>query len=188
MKRLLKISVLIVCIVFISSCALPFQSSSYPAWSTKKVLEAYPLVDGRIVGGWMGANIGETINAKWYDFTVNNVEIVDEYEGYKVEDSDSHLVHASITIKNTSNKEVYLFDGDFSLVWNLDKEERDYATSIEAYTDTMLKNEMVIGINEEKTIDTVYVIKKSVKKPMAIFYYEQYTDGQKGNKYYIYVK
>ena len=57
-----------------------------------------------------------------------------------------------------------------------------------AYTSTMLTNEIAININETKTIDTVYEIDKSIKKPMAIYYYEQYSDGQKGNKYYIYIK
>ena len=189
MKKLFKVSVLLFSMLALSSCALPFQSSKYPAWSTKKILEAYPLVDGRIVGGWMGANIGEKVSAKWYDFTVNKVEFLNEYEGYKVEDDEYTLVHASITITNTSNKEVFLFEDDFALVWNLDKEDRSYVSSIKPYTDTMLVNEMVIGIGETKTIDTVYEIKKDVKKPMAIFYYEQYIeDSQKGNKYYVYVR
>ena len=51
-----------------------------------------------------------------------------------------------------------------------------------------LKKETALQIGETKTIDTVYEVDKSVKKPMAIYYYEQYSDGQKGNKYYIYVK
>ena len=187
MKKLFKVLSLTSIVLFLSSCALPFQSSSYPAWSTKRVLESYTLVDGRVVDGWLGANIGEKVSAKWYDYTVNKVEFLNEYEGYKVEDNDVTLVHASITIKNTSDKEVYLFEDDFALVWDLEKEERSYTTSIAPYTDTMLK-EMALGIGEEKTIDTVYEIKKDVKKPMAIYYYEQYNDGQKGNKYYVYIK
>ena len=189
MKKLFKVFSLLFAVLSLSSCALPFQSSNYPAWSTKRVLESYTLVDGRVVGGWMGANIKDKVSAKWYDFTVNSVEFVSEWNGKKVESNENILVHANITIKNTSNKEVYLFDGDFALVWNLEKEEREYATSIEAYSDSMLVNEMAIGIDEEKTIDTVYEIKRSVKKPMAVFYYEQYKDdGQKGNKYYVYIK
>ena len=40
-----------------------------------------------------------------------------------------------------------LFDGDFALVWNLDKEERNYTYSMDAYTDNMLSNEMIIHKN-----------------------------------------
>ncbi len=188
MKKLFKCSTLLVGILALSSCALPFQSSSYPAWSTKKLLESYPLVDGRIVGGWMGSYIGEKVSAKWYDFVVNYTEELSEYKGYKAADGKK-LIHANITITNTSDKEVYLFEDDFALIWNLDKEERSYVSSMNAYTDTMLKNEIAIKIGETKTIDTVYEIDKDIKKPLAIYYYEQYIDdGQKGNKYYVYIK
>ena len=189
MKKLFKCSVLLFSMLALSSCALPFQSSKYPAWATRKLLESYPLVDGRIVGGWMGANIGDKVSAKWYDFTVDKVEFLNEYEGYKVSDDSKVLVHATITITNTTNKDVFLFEDDFALVWDLDKEDRSYVSSMKAYTDTMLVNEMVVGVGETKTIDTVYEIDKKTEKPMALFYYEQYLeDSQKGNKYYVYIK
>ena len=43
-------------------------------------------------------------------------------------------------------------------------------------------------VKETKTIDLLFEIDTNVEKPMAIYYYEQYGDGQKGNKYYIYYK
>lgn len=187
MNNKIKVFVLSLLVITLSGCSLPLQQSSYPAWATKGVLESYTLTDGRVVDGWMGANIMDKVSAKWYDFTVNSVEFVNEYEGYTAGDGNV-LVHANITITNTSDKTVYLFDGDFALVWNLENDERSYAYSKEAYTDTMLTNETQINKGETKTIDTVYEISKDNKKPMAIYYYEQYSDGQKGNKYYIYIK
>jgi len=188
MKRLSKCLILIVSILLVSACAFPFQSSKYPTWETKGVLESYTLIDGRSIDGWVGANIGETISAKWYDFTINYVEELDSYEGYDAQDGKK-LVHANITITNTSEKEVYIFSEDFALIWNLESSDRSYATSLAKYTDTMIDDkETPVAIGETKTIDTVYEIDESVKKPMAIYYYEQYSDGQKGNKYYVYVK
>ena len=187
MKKLVKILVLTLFVSLASACTLPFQSTKYPAWKTKGILESYTLVDGRVVGGWLGTTINEKVSAKWYDFTVNNIEELSEYEGYSAGE-DKKLIHASITITNTSDKEVYLFEDDFALIWDLEKDDRSYISSMTAYTDTMLVNEMVIGIGETKTIDTVYEIDASVKKPMALYYYEQYSDGQRGNKYYIYLK
>jgi hypothetical protein len=187
MNKKVKLLIMLAGIFLLSGCTLPMQSTNYPAWNTKGLLESYTLTDGRIVDGWEAASIGDTLSAKWYDFTVNNVEYVNTYAGYTTSD-DKVLVHASITIKNTSDKKIYLFDGDFALIWNLDSENRPYVYSMDAYTDTMLKNEMVINKNETKTIDTVYEIDKTIKKPMAIYYYEQYSDGQKGNKYYVYLR
>src|SRR5574344_791402 len=187
MKNNFKILVLTLAIIVLAGCTLPFQSNNYPTWETNGILESYTLTDGRIVDGWLGAKIGEKVSAKWYDFTVNYVEFLNDYASYTPE-SDKILVHASITIDNTSDKAIYLFDGDFALVWDLANDERSYAYSMDAFTDSMLTNEMVINKGESKTIDTVYEIDKTVKKPMAIYYNEQYSDGQKGNKYYIYVK
>ncbi|MBR1416237.1 MAG: DUF4352 domain-containing protein [Bacilli bacterium] len=187
MKNIKKSIILTSSLFLLSGCALPFQSNKYPAWTTKGLLESYTLVDGRTVDGWMGLEVGTKVSAKWYDFTVNNIEELSEYSNYKAS-NDKKLIHATITITNTSDKDVYIFDGDFALVWNLDSEERKYVTSMDAFTDTMLKNETVIKVGETKTIDTVYEIDKNIEKPMAIYYYEQYSDGQKGNKYYIYIK
>ena len=187
MKRAVKLSIMVIGLLLVSACSLPFQSNSYPTWETKGILEGYTLVDGRTIDGWLGTNVGEKVSARWYEFTVNNIEEVQEYNGRKPEENKK-LIHASITITNTSDKDVYLFDGDFALVWDLEKDERSYAYSMDAFTDTMLTNETVIKIGETKTIDTVYEIDSSIKKPMAVYYYEQYNDGQKGNKYYVYFK
>ena len=187
MRNKLKIITLLMLTFTLSGCTLPLQSTNYPAWNTKGVLESYTLTDGRVVDGWLGASVQDSVSAKWYDFKVNSVEFVNSYEGYTAADGNI-LIHANITITNTSDKTVYLFDGDFALIYNLEKEDRPYIYSKEAYTDTMLKNETAIDKGETKTIDTVYEISKNEKKPMAIYYYEQYSDGQKGNKYYIYIK
>ena len=47
------------------------------------------------------------------------------------------------------------------------------------YLESHVETNLVQGFSE---------ISKDNKKPMAIYYYEQYSDGQKGNKYYIYIK
>ena len=187
MNKFVKCSLLLLFSLSLFGCALPFQSSEYPAWDTKGLLEYYTLSDGRVIGGWLGTSIGEEIEAKWYKFTVNSVEEVDSYKDYKPGDNNT-LYHASITITNTSEKDVYLFDSDFALVWNLESDDPSYAYSIDAIDDSMLVNEMVIKIGETKTIDTVYEVSKDVKKPMAIYYFEQYSDNQKGNKYYVYIR
>ena len=187
MKKSIKLIVLSLIVFTLCGCALPFQSDKYPSWNTKGLLESYMLVDGRIVDGWMGASIKQTIKAKWYEFVVNEVNEVSEYNNYKPKENNK-LIHANITITNTSDKDVYLFEDDFALIWDLEKEQRQYATSISPLNDKMLKNELKIGVGQTITIDTVYEIDKSVSKPMAIYYYEQYSDGQKGNKYYVYIR
>lgn len=184
----IKLFSLILVLLLLTGCSLPYQSVKYPGWKTKGVLESYTLSDGRVVDGWVGDKIGSKINAKWYDFTVNYAEIVDYYEGVKAEDGKV-LVHASISITNTSDKVVYLFDGDFALVWDLENDERSYAYSMDPYFNNMLTNDEQINVGETKVIHTVYQIDKSVadSKTMAIYYHEQYSDGQRGNNYYIYI-
>jgi len=183
MKRLNKTVLLLSTLVILSGCSLPLQSNDYPAWTTKGILESYTLSDGTSIDGWMGANIGEKISIKGYDFTVNTIEEVDSYQEYKTTD-DKKLIHASITITNTIDKEISISDEEFAIVWNLEKEDRSYVYPVKEKTD----KETIIKVKETKTIDLLFEVDKNAKKPMAIYYYEQYNDGQKGNKYYIYYK
>ena len=182
MKKLNRTILLLSTIVILSGCTLPFQSSKYPAWTTKGVLESYTLSDGTNTDGWMGLNIGDKVSTKWYDFTVNKVEEVDSFQDYKPSENKK-LIHASITITNTIEKEISITNEEFALVWNLEKEDRSYVYPVKEKTDA----ETVVKVKETKTIDLIFEIDKSVEKPMAIYYFEEY-NGQKGNKYYIYYK
>ena len=182
MKKINKTVLLLSALVLLSGC-LPFQSKNYPAWTTKGILESYTLSDGTSIDGWMGVNIGEKISVKGYDFTINIIEQVDSYQDYKPSDGKK-LIHASITISNTIDKEIKISDEEFALVWNLEKEDRSYVYPVKDKTE----KETVVKVKETKTIDLIFEVDNNTQKPMAIYYYEQYNDGQKGNKYYIYYK
>ena len=147
------------------------------------MLESYTLSDGTSIDGWMGVNIGDKVSTKGYDFTVTNIEEVSSYQDYKPGDNKK-LIHASITITNKMEKDISLSNEEFALVWDLSKEDRSYVYPVEEKTDKSI----VIKVKETKTIDLLFEIDTNVEKPMAIYYYEQYGDGQKGNKYYIYYK
>ena len=183
MKKLSKTVLLLTTLVLLSGCALPFQTSKYPAWTTKGILESYTLSDGTSIDGWMGVNIGDKISIKGYDFTVTSIEDADSYQDYKANDGKK-LIHVSITITNTTDKDVSITDEEFALVWNLEKEERSYVYPVKEKTN----KETLIKVKETKTIDLLFEVDKNIEKPMAVYYYEQYSDGQKGNKYYIYYK
>ena len=183
MKKLSQTVLLLSALILLSGCGLPFQSNKYPAWTTKGILESYTLSDGTSIDGWMGANIGDKVSTKWYDFTVNTIEEVETYQDYKTVD-DKKLVHISITITNTIEKDVVINDEDFALVWDLNKEDRSYVYPIKDKT----PKETKIKAKETKTIDLLFEFDKSAQKPMAVYYYELFNDGQKGNKYYIYYK
>ena len=183
MKKLRKTVLLLTTLVLLSGCSLPFQSNKYPAWTTKGILESYTLSDGTSIDGWMGVNIGDKISTKGYDFTVTSIEEVNSYQDYKPEDNKK-LIHASVTISNTIDKDISITDEEFALVWNLEKEDRSYIYPTKEKTN----KEIIIKTKETKTIDLIFEVDKNVEKPMAIYYYEQYNDGQKGNKYYIYYK
>ena len=183
MKKISKTILLSISLLLLSGCALPFQSDKYPAWTTKGILESYTLSDGRSIDGWMGSNIGDKINTKWYDFTVNSIEEVESFKDHKASDNKK-LIHVSITITNTIDNNVYISNEDFALVWDLNKDDRSFVYPIKDIND----EEITIKVKETKTIDILFEIDKSAEKPMALYYFEQYSDGQKGNRYYIYYK
>lgn len=182
MKRLNKTILLLSAILLLSGCTLPFQSNKYPAWTTKGLLESYTLSDGTSTDGWMGLNIGDEITTKWYKFTITLIEEVNSYQDYKPSDN-KNLIHASITITNTTEKDISINNEEFALVWNLEKEDRSYVYPLKEKT----PEEIIVKVKETKTIDLIYEVDKTSEKPMAIYYFEEY-NGQKGNKYYIYYK
>lgn len=187
MKKFSKGIILSSTFLLFTGCAYPFQSNKYPAWTTKGILESYTLSDGRSIDGWVGANIGDVINTKWFKFTVNFIDEVDSYKNYKPE-NNKKLIHAQIKITNNSQEDINILDEDFALVWNLNKEERTYVYPKEYSIDANSYKEITIGVNETKIVDIIYEIDNNTEKPWALYYNEQYNDGQKGNKYYIYLR
>lgn len=164
MKKIKSILV-IISIILLSGCSLPFQSTNYPAWKTKNLI-----TNKDSNSGFMGLYVGDTAHTTDFDITI---------ESYKEEDNKLSI---TLKIKNTTDSKKALTNKDFPLMWNLDKEQSSYTYSLDE------TQKYTFDINEAKEINISYDLKNNMKKPFAIYYGEVYETNTDGNSYYLYIK
>ncbi|MDY3948580.1 MAG: hypothetical protein SOZ04_04450 [Bacilli bacterium] len=168
------------------ACSLPFQSSKYPAWSTNGIID-YEEVNGKKTNGWQGLTMNDTAHTALFDIEVLDAKEVLEYASVKPSEN-SKLILAKIVVTNISQEKQYLSKEDFPLMWNLQNNEASYVYSKKPVTSEMLKDNLIVPVNETITFNTLYEIDKNISKPYAIFYGEKDSKNNEGNSFYIYLK
>ena len=168
------------------ACSLPFQSSKYPAWSTNGIID-YEEVNGKKTNGWQGLTMNDTAHTALFDIEVLDAKEVLEYASVKPSEN-SKLVLAKIAVTNISQEKQYLSKEDFPLMWNLQNNEASYVYSKKPVTSEMLKDNLIVPVNETITFNTLYEIDKIISKPYAIFYGEKDSKNNEGHAFYIYLK
>lgn len=164
MKKIKSI-LIILSIILLSGCALPLQSTNYPAWKTKNLIK-----NNDSNSGFMGLYVGDTAHTTDFDITITSAEEVD------------NKLNVNLKIKNTTDSKKALTNKDFPLMWNLDKAQSSYTYSLDE------TEKYIFAVNETKEIKISYDLKSNMKKPFAIYYGEVYEDKTDGNSYYFYLK
>ena len=59
------------------------------------------------------SHLGDTVSTLWFDYVVNSADPMDTYEGYTAAEGNK-LVVVDLTMKNTFDESVPMFDTDFS--------------------------------------------------------------------------
>lgn len=131
--------------------------------------------------------LGDTLSTYWFDFTVDDAYLCDEYEGY-TPDSGYQMLVVTLSLKNTVNFSVDMFQSDFPVLWaDGDSSVGDYP--IPAFTDDQLPDEYTLGINRSKSGLLVYEVPKDVKDFslafMELFEDEDNEDGREGETYFV---
>lgn len=174
MKNKIKIILLGTLVFLCYGCTLPFQSSSYPAWNTRGIIDTEDLSDGRVSNGWQGAEINTLIKTATFEFRVDDVSI----------DKNTNTLIADIYIKNTSDKNITLYAEEFPLIYNLEKKDSNYTYPLKEEN----KQKIILECDEDIHVKYKYEIDSKNKKPYAISYSEQSLENKTGNSYYIYIK
>lgn len=185
-KNLKKCILAVVILTTTCACSLPFQSKEYPAWSTNGIID-YEEVNGKKTNGWQGLTMNETAHTDNFDIEVLDAKEVEEYASAKPSEN-TKLILAKIAVTNISQEKQYLSKEDFPLMWNLQSDEASYVYSKDPITVEMLKDNLVVPVNETVIFNTLYEIDKNISKPYAIFYGEKDSKNTEGNSFYIYLK
>lgn len=138
-------------------------------------------------GGYGEGRMGDTMKTYFFDYTVNSAYLCDEFNGY-VPAEGNRLLVAEITVKNTFNESIVMYDTDFQVQWNSTGED-DYDFPITFYADPVseeqLPAEYELGINKDRTGLLVFEIPKD-RKDFSISYLELFDDDSEGNVFFVF--
>lgn len=138
-------------------------------------------------GGYGEGRIGDTMKTYFFDYKVNSAYVCEEFAGYQPAEGKDLLV-ADVTVKNTFNESIPMFDSDFQIQWNSDAEE-DYDVPISYYgnevSDEQLPESYELAINEEKTGLLVFEVPEG-EKDFSISYLELFDDDSEGDVYFVF--
>jgi len=129
--------------------------------------------------------IGDTISTVWFDFTVDSVEVLNEYEGYTAQEGKKLLV-VQLSLKSTFTSSSDMFQEDFVAGWDLvDEDDFDYVEPLSAYCDAQFPDEYSLGINESRTGLLIYEVPAD-QKDFWINFMEYFADESYGDSYFVY--
>ncbi len=138
-------------------------------------------------GGYGEGRMGDTMKTYFFDYTVNSAYLCDEFNGY-VPAEGNRLLVAEITVKNTFNESIVMYDTDFQVQWNSTGED-DYDFPITFYADPVseeqLPAEYELGINKDRTGLLVFEIPED-RKDFSISYLELFDDDSEGNVFFVF--
>ena len=148
-------------------------------------------------GGNNEGRVDDTMETYFFDFTVNGAYLTNDYEGYTPAEGNTLLV-ADITVKNTFQESIEMYDIDFQAQWGEEGEDA-YAypitTDMETFTEldpvgeNQLPGTYPMAVDEERNGELVYEVPAG-HVDFSISYLEQFVDdaGEEstGEVYFVY--
>lgn len=137
--------------------------------------------------GYGEGRLGDVMHTYFFDYTVNSAYTCSEFEGYAPQDGNQLLV-AEVTVKNTDNASIEMYDTDFQAQWGGDEED-DYDVPITYYVDPVSEEQLPgvyeLGINEERTGLLVFEVPEDMKD-FSISYMESFSDDSEGDTFFVF--
>lgn len=138
--------------------------------------------------GYGEGRLGSVMHTYFFDFTVNSAYLCGEYNGYTPAEGNVLLV-ADVTVKNTDNYSIEMYDTDFQIQWGEDADEDAYDYPITLYADPVSDDQLPgtypLAVDEEVTGLLVYEVPAGYND-FSISYLELFDDDTEGDVYFVY--
>ncbi len=141
--------------------------------------------------GYAEGRMGDTMHTDFFDYTVNSAYLCDEYNGYVPSADGYELLVAELTIKNTDNETIPMFDTDFQIQWGDDADDA-YDVPVTYWIDSsvslgedVLPGEYDLAVDEERTGLLVFEVPEG-HKDFSISYLVAFDNDTTGDVFFVY--
>lgn len=134
---------------------------------------------------------GATMKTYFFNYQVDSAYVCGEFEGYKPAEGNQLLV-ASVTIKNTFNEEIEMYDTDFQAQWGEEGEEAfslpitfdGTEEGLDPLTDEQLPGIYPLAKGESRSGLLIFEVPEG-KQDFSISYMEAFDDDSTGETFFV---
>ena len=143
--------------------------------------------------GYGEGRLGDTMQTYFFDYTVNSAYTCTEFAGTTPAEGSMFLV-ADVTVRNTDNRSIEMYDTDFQAQWGSDGEEdfrvpitydTENQMDLPTLTDEQLPSTYTLAVDEERTGLLVYEVPAGFQD-FSISYQEMFSDDSYGDTFFVF--
>lgn len=143
--------------------------------------------------GYAEARVGDLVHSYFMDFTVNGAYTAAEYHGHTAPEGMKVLV-VSLTVKNTFNESLPMYDDDFQGQWTASADTDEFAwpitegedgAGLDTVAQEQLPAEYELAVNESRTGDLVFDVPAG-EKDFSISHLELFDDNSEGDTFFVF--
>lgn len=165
------------------SAATPCTRSQTVTYLWK--LAGKPMVSNDVypVGGFGRGGLHDVVHNRFFDFTIHGAQLLTSYEGYTPGAGKALLV-VNLTIKNTDDEAITMFDEDFQAQWGDDADDAYAYPILQKVSAKQLPELYDLDIAQEVTGDLVYEVPVG-RQEFSIWYEEYFVNGAYGDLFCV---
>lgn len=147
----------------------------------------------RAEDGYAEARIGDVVHSYFMDFTVNSAYTTSDYHGHTAPEGMKVLV-VNMTIKNTFNETLPMYDDDFQGQWSASSETEEFAwpiteaedgSDLDTVSGEQLPGTYELAVNESRTGELVFDVPAD-EKDFSVSHMELFDDDSEGDTFFVF--
>lgn len=147
----------------------------------------------RAEDGYAEARIGDVVHSYFMDFSVNSAYTTSDYHGHTAPEGMKVLV-VEMTIKNTFNETLPMYDDDFQGQWSASSETEEFAwpiteaedgSDLDTVADEQLPGTYELAVSESRTGTLVFDVPAD-EKDFSVSHMELFDDNSEGDTFFVF--
>jgi len=188
MKRLISLTLTLLLLLALAACGGDSGSDASDSASGSAGSG-----EVRAEDGYAEARIGVVVHSYFMDFSVNSAYTTSDYNGHTAPEGMKVLV-VEMTIKNTFNETLPMYDDDFQGQWSASADTEEFAWpitegedggSLDTVSEEQFPAEYELAVNESRTGVLVFDVPAD-EKDFSISHRELFSDDSEGNTFFVY--